>query len=278
MFHHQPRAAARGPSPPARHYPTGCRQAGGAVPALLAALLTAGPAAAHPQTPPRAQPGTPVPSLPWYGDYLEDNYLAQLRATLSPAAAAQADHAAGIAQMLSVAPQRDGRRLVLTYDFQRMQAVLLLQPNGVARRELAWGAVPDMALRLVNPTTLCLTAQHGGEHCYHRAGNGPAAITRLALAGTYAGPQGATYRFNTDGTGFVPDGNITYALLLDEIRQGDLLQIGAGGPIMAYRHLAGALTLYPVRQSRFTPYGKPDYSQALATLRHTSIALASAGR
>ena len=74
--------------------------------------------------------------LPWYGDYLETLYQTTLTATLSPAAAARADHAAGIAQMLTVAPQRDGRRLVLTYDFQRMQAILLLQRDGVARREL----------------------------------------------------------------------------------------------------------------------------------------------
>jgi len=221
----------------------------------LATLLSAAPASAG-------------PLLPWYGDYLEAGYIRTLEATKSPWRAAQAAHQSHVAQMLSVQPQRDGRRLCLTYDWQDVQAILLLQKNGVARRELAWGHVPDMAIELPDATTVCLTAPRGAKHCYSRVGNAQAYITRTALAGSYVDRQGATYRFGNDGIAHFPGDDFRYGLILDQTADPyDFFQIGAAGQFMAFRHDGAQLTLFAITPAQGPGDAKPDFAHPLAVLR-----------
>jgi len=215
-----------------------------------------------------ALPARAAPLLPWYGDYLETGYLRTLAASKSPWRAGHEAQLAHLAQMLSVQPQRDGRRLTLTYDWQRVQAILLLQRDGVARRELAWGNVPDLALRLPDATTICLTAPRGAEHCYQRVGDAQAYISRVVLGGSYTDRQGAVYGFGADGIAHFPGEDFHYALMLDQAADPyDFFQIGPANHFIAFRHDGTALTLFGVARPQGAGYGRPDFSHPLAVLR-----------
>jgi hypothetical protein len=206
--------------------------------------------------------------LPWYGDYLETTYMRTLAATKSPWRAGHDAHTAHIAQMLSVQPQRDGRRLTLTYDWQTQQAILLLQRDGAIRRELAWGSGPNLAVRLADATTICLTTPRAPEHCYQRVGNAQAYITRIVLGGAYTDRDGAAYRFGNDGVAQFAGESFRFALMLDQSADPyDFFQIGADNHYMAFRHDGGATTLFAVAPSKGAGYGHPDFAHPLAVLR-----------
>lgn len=209
-------------------------------------------------------------TLPRPGDYLDTAYLAALDATHSPLAAASADSRAHVPQQITVQARGTGRQFAALFDWHSGALLFVLTRNGWIRRDIAWGNDPGFALRVISPSSFCITGARGGAHCYERVRDVAARVARATLAGTYADRQGAAYRFGTDGTAHFPGYDFTYAVVLEQSADRyDLFAIN-GERHMAFTRGPGGLTLYAVRPGRPGSYGTPDFAHPLAVLHNTA--------
>jgi hypothetical protein len=177
------------------------------------------------------------------------------------------DARAKMPQLVTVQPQGSARRFALCWNWHEGKFLAVLQRNGLLRRELAWGAAPDMALRLAAPD-LCLTALGGAEHCYRYVQDAAAFITRTVLVGHYVDRQGAAYAFDAGGVAQFPGYDFKYQLMLDQVADRyDFFAIGGAGRTMAFRRDGDMITLYDVGAAGPGLYGTPDFAHKLAVLR-----------
>ena len=224
---------------------------------LLAGLLLPGAAAGA--------------SLPRTGDYLDTAYIQALEHTQSPLRAAQATARTRMPQMLTIQPQGSARRVALSWNWHTGTLLAVLQRNGTLRRELAWGAGPDIALRLQS-NAICLTAPSTPEHCYRYVGNATAFITHATLVGQYLDRQGKSFTFADNATAHFPGYDFSYSLVLDQVADPyDFFAIGTEGRFMAFRRTADSITLYQVGPPHGAALGTPDFAHPLAILHAASL-------
>lgn len=212
-----------------------------------------------------------APPLP-PGDYLEDQFLTDLRTARSPydAIAKAADK--GIAQAIKVTRGSQGLVFHAIWNWHEGAVLLTLLMDGTVEEGEGWkgggfDTKPSLDDDKVGHFRLIFKHQPLG---YTFVGNADRTMADIALAGHYKDSRGNAVVFGHDGWLHGPGLTGPFALFNDHVTDPyDFFVLGqAKKRAIAFRWQNGTLTLYPVDppEGDGPVWGTPDDDHPIATL------------
>jgi hypothetical protein len=210
------------------------------------------------------------------GDYLEDGFLATLRATRSPWASLRDGPSRGNPQGITIRPDGDGLRFDGNFNWHEGCRLFSVAGGGAIRPgESGYcGFDPHRLLRLDRPghVRIAFGTRRLGYSRVGAIGSMDRFVAVMAVGGRYRDANGGQVVFDARGQvmGLVPAGR--FAVALDHVMLPfDMVVLGDDAVRYGFRWRGRALVLYPLRrgphpQAEPWPFGRPDYAHPVQVL------------
>ncbi len=210
------------------------------------------------------------------GDYLEDGFLATLRATRSPWASVRHGPELGYPQGILIQPNGDGVRFDGNFNWHEGCRLFAVTAGGAIRPgESGYcGFDPRLLLQVDRPGHFLIAfgTRRLGYSRVGAMGSMDQFVAVVAIGGRYRDARGGILVFDAHGlvTGLTPEG--PFSVILDHIMEPfDTVVLGNNAVRYGYRWLGRKLVLYPLRRGPHPEaeawlFGRPDYAHPLRVL------------
>lgn len=155
------------------------------------------------------------------GEYLRDDYIQNLKNTLSPIKSTVFD----TPQMAIVRSEGNSSEIILVFNFHEGGPVFTLEDE--LKIDYSTGLdLKHLEFNIINKNTFVLSESRFGKHTYENVGLAGVFVGNLLFAGAYSDSKGNKYSFGKGGQGFFAGKPMTYSAGTDYVVEQKFNYIG----------------------------------------------------